>query len=438
MTDDNTSTNRITIRLPKFDFVYFLALEIHYLAIIGFSVFGLLISGTSFLTGTAEDIYRFWLALLGAVLAYFFSREKVLIPILILLAAIQHWLIPLVLGVFGSEETRDWRELSALGSGTALPTGYQSTMFIADLALIFAIVALAVSKPDESLRILKSVARAPKKFSTWLATPLSSVKPGQLFLGIGLAVQVFYVLLLFAIGITTQLFYFDSRSMEEKVALGFGVILAISLAVARWDRGKLIALGIATTVWNILVFPIIVNALAVQGLPRGWSFLLNRALDARLSDLGSVLDVSNTINGLAQFVVVAALVLIGIFAIVGRYSAAVGRWFDARHLEVYGSRPPTIGTESPREVSVMAVLSLIFAFVSPIIGLILAYSARNTIVHSQGRKTGLELTIAAAIISWFFILAIVGLVFLSALAPLLGIPNALDLFWELIFSALEN
>ena len=438
MTDEKTSTDRITIRLPKFDFVYFLALEIHYLAIIGFSVFGLLISGTSFLTGTPEDIYRFWLALLGAVVAYFFSRDKVLIPILILLAAIQHWLIPLVLGVFGSEEARDWRELAALASSGAFPTGYQLTMFIADLALIVAIIALALSKPEESLQLLKSIALAPQKFIKWLGNPVTSVKPGQLFLGIGLSVQVFYILLLFAIGITTGIFYIDSNSMEEKVALGFALVLAIALAFARWDRSKLIALGIITTAWNILLFPIIVNALAVQGLPRGWSLLLNRALDARLSDLGSVLDASSTINGLAQFVVVAALVLIAIFAVVRRYSAAVARWFDARHLEVYGSKPPTIGSESPREVSVMAVLSLIFAFVAPIIGLILSYSARNTIVHSQGRKTGLELTIAAAIISWFFILAIFGLVFLSALAPLLGIPNALDLFWELLFSALEN
>jgi hypothetical protein len=428
MTDEKTSTDRITIRLPKFDFVYFLALEIHYLAIIGFSVFGLLISGTSFLTGSAEDIYRFWLALLGAVVAYFFSRDKVLIPILILLAAIQHWLIPLVLGIFSSEETRYWRELSTLGSGGAFPTGYQSTMFIADLALILAIVALAVSKPKESLKILRAIVLVPKKLSKWLTTPLSSVRPGSFFLGIGLSVQVFYVLLLIAIGLTTEIFYIDSDSMEEKVALGFAIVLAVALAVARWDRSKLIALGIITTTWNILIFPIIVNALAVQGLPRGWNFLLNPALDARLSGIRSVLDVSSTINGLAQLGVVVSLVLIAIFAIVRRYSAAVATWFDARHLEVYGSRPPTIGTDSPREVSVMAVLSLIFAFVSPIIGLILAYSARNTIVHSQGRKTGLELTIAAAIISWFFIFVFTAFLLSWLLGIFIGVPGLLELF----------
>lgn len=436
MTDEQTTTERITIRLPKFDLVFFLALELHYLAIIGFSLFGLLNSGTSFLSGTAEDIYRFWLALLGAVVAYFFSRDKVLIPILIFLAAIQHWLIPLGIGVFASSDAKNWRELASLPSGATFLTGYQSAMLVADIALLVALIGLVLSRPKQVLQLLKVIALSPQRVASWVARPLESMKPGQLLLGIGLSIQVFYVILLYAIGITTRILYTDSGSIAENVALGFSLVLAIALVLARWQRSKLIVLAIVTSIWNFLIFPVILNSLEIQGAASAWRFLIEPNSDARFRTLTPVLEISSTMNGLSQAVVLVALVLIALFAIVRRYAAAVARWFDARHLEVYGSRPPVIGSESPREVSVTAVLSLIFAFFSPIIGLILSYSARNTIVHSQGRKTGLELTVAAAIISWFFIFIVGGLIFLSALAPVLGIPSALDVLWQIIFSPL--
>lgn len=438
MTNDRNSNERILVRLPKLDVVYFIALEVHFLAIIGFSVFGILRSETSFLTGSIEDVYRFWLALLGAVVAYFFSRHPIVIPALVALAAAMHWIIPIVLWLFAESSAMGWRDWAAIPSGGDFPTGYQTALLLADIALIAALLALISAKPKQTLAVLRSASAFPLRLFDWVRNPAVKRQPGQKFLGIALSVQVFYVLVLFVVGLTTELFFVDSETLDDKVMLGFALLLAAALIMARWRRLHLIAIGLFSLTWNWVLSPIFFNALSMQGLPQVWSSFTQPSSSRKLFGVAPTLELLNLVNLAALMTVLVTLILIAIFAIVRKYSAAVARWFDARHLEVYGRSPQPISPDEPREVSVTAVLSLIFAFVAPLIGLILSYSARNTIVYSKGKKTGLELTVAAAIISWFFIFVLGSFFLLIAAAPLLGAPDAISSFWSLIFDALDS
>jgi hypothetical protein len=74
-------------------------------------------------------------------------------------------------------------------------------------------------------------------------------------------------------------------------------------------------------------------------------------------------------------------------------------WVDARRVAIYGAEDH--GGDQPTRVSVLAVLALIGSLVFPVLGLVLAYAARNDFVVAKPRKSGVDLAVAATILGWF-------------------------------------
>jgi hypothetical protein len=130
-----------------------------------------------------------------------------------------------------------------------------------------------------------------------------------------------------------------------------------------------------------------------------------------------------------MLVAVVSVVFVVAKSIVQAYATRVKSWIDTRMAELYEDDMARKAPVEPRTTSLMAVFSLIFAFVFPFVGLILAHSARNEIAISRGTKYGTEMTIAAAVISWLFIGTYVVLILsLFIFLPLLGLGGLGFLF----------
>lgn len=67
------------------------------------------------------------------------------------------------------------------------------------------------------------------------------------------------------------------------------------------------------------------------------------------------------------------------------------------------------------KTNTLAIVSLVISFFIPIVGMILAYSARREIDASQGTQTGRGLTTGAIVLNWIWILSIVLIVFSTGL-----------------------
>jgi hypothetical protein len=78
---------------------------------------------------------------------------------------------------------------------------------------------------------------------------------------------------------------------------------------------------------------------------------------------------------------------------------SIDSWVDARRVAIYGAEDH--GGDQPTRVSVLAVLALIGSLVFPVLGLVLAYAARNDFVVAKPRKSGVDLAVAATILGWF-------------------------------------
>lgn len=423
----------LTIKLPSLEVITFLVLEIYFLGTLIFSVFGLIQGRTNFLFGSLEDVSRFWLALALGILVYFFARNKQVLLGASIVVAILHFVMPLSLQLFASA-VETWRNLASLGSGTWVPTGFQTSMFLMDLAFILLLAAVIAAYPTKSYQVARWIILAPVRLARYLGAGWQASRLGEKLLGIGLSVYLINLLILFGIGLLEGFMYIDGRTLDDKARVVFAVLLAIALIVAAWSRGPLIGLTIIVLVWEIVVLPLLTVLALNFNLLSAWQGLQNAAYNAVSPVTWSAIGASNLAREGSLFGLALTLSVIAGFKIVRHYANNVSAWFDARHLEVYGKNPTQPSDDEPRDVSVMAVLSLIFAFIFPIIGLILSYSARNSIVYSKGRKTGLELTIAAAIISWFSLIVIGFLVFTWVVAgSLLAIVGPFNWLSELIY-----
>jgi hypothetical protein len=124
----------------------------------------------------------------------------------------------------------------------------------------------------------------------------------------------------------------------------------------------------------------------------------------------------------AILVAIVSVLFVFVQMAIRAYASRVKLWIDKRIAELYKDEINKKGFDEPRTTSILAVFSLIFAFVLPIVGLILAHAARNEIAISKGAKFGTDMTIAAAVISWVFIgtsavLVLALFVFLPLLDP---------------------
>lgn len=434
--DRSNSGTGVTIRLPGVDVLFFLVLELHFLAAIGFSVFGLVRGRTNFLFGSFEDISRFWVSLILAVLVYFFSRNRVILLSVSGVVLLQHVIIPLGSQILAGE-AESWRDLAELGSGGLAPTGFQTAMFMMDLSLVLLIGVLIASYPSVASRIARAIALSPIILARRIIAGWRSSKLGERILGIALSLYIFNVLVYFGVGLLGGYLYLNGPTIDDKARVLFTVLLAVALAAFPWRRGAIIWLSLVTLLWEIVLVPLvtILSYYSLNGLS-DWNLIGNGFVEADFRVFLPAIQASQSVRGLLLFSVALVLVTIGGFKIVRHYAKNVSAWFDARHLEVYGTNPTKPSTDEPRDVSVMSVLSLVFAFIFPIVGLILSYSARNSIVYSKGRKTGLELTIAASIISWFGLIVSAFFIFVwVASSTFLAFVEPASLI-ELIFSSI--
>lgn len=135
------------------------------------------------------------------------------------------------------------------------------------------------------------------------------------------------------------------------------------------------------------------------------------------------------IQSLIGFLLPVLLLWIGaisIGSVVRRRSRnRINSWIDERRVAIYGAED--VGGDGPRRVSILAVISLIAALVFPVLGLVLAYAARNDFVAAQPRKSGVDLAVAATILGWFGLG--VQLLFVSATlaGSILDGPNPIEL-----------
>lgn len=125
----------------------------------------------------------------------------------------------------------------------------------------------------------------------------------------------------------------------------------------------------------------------------------------------------DAIDGLHSLALSLA-VLVGIWVVaeglILQYKKRVMAWAEARSDHYAGLDLPAAGPEVKQQVSTLAVFGLIFAFLIPVVGLILSYAARNDIVLSKGHKTGFDMAVTASIIGWALLLVqILALVFLT-------------------------
>lgn len=435
MTENNKQpgSTSLTIKLPSLEVLTFLVLELYFLGTLIFSVFGLLRGRTNFLFGSLEDVSRFWLSLALGILIYFFARNKQVLLGASIVVAILHFVMPLALQLFASD-VETWRFLASLSSGTWVPTGFQTAMFLMDLAFILLLAAVIAAYPTNSYQVARWILMAPVRLARYLGAGWQASKLGEKLLGIGLSVYLINVLLFFGIGLLEGYLYLDGRTLDDKARVIFAVLIAIALVIAAWSRGPLIGVAIIVLVWELVALPLLAILALNFNMISAWQGLQNAPYSAVSPATWSAIGASNLAREGSLFGLALTLFVIAGFKVVRHYANNVSAWFDARHLEVYGKNPTRPSDDEPRDVSVMAVLSLIFAFIFPIIGLILSYSARNSIVYSKGTKTGLELTIAAAIISWFSLIVIGFLVFTWVVAgSLLAIVGPFNWLTELIY-----
>lgn len=202
MTENNKQpgSTSLTIKLPSLEVLTFLVLELYFLGTLIFSVFGLIRGRTNFLFGSLEDVSRFWLSLALGILIYFFARNKQVLLGASIVVAILHFVMPLTLQLFASD-VETWRFLASLGSGTWVPTGFQTAMFLMDLAFILLLAAVIAAYPTNSYQVARWILMAPVRLARYLGAGWQASKLGEKLLGIGLSVYLINVLLFFGIGL---------------------------------------------------------------------------------------------------------------------------------------------------------------------------------------------------------------------------------------------
>ena len=156
----------------------------------------------------------------------------------------------------------------------------------------------------------------------------------------------------------------------------------------------------------------------------------------------SALYSSTNLNLVSQFLQGIALVVPILLIWVAVLSVAravrarardrINSWIDSRRIAIYGAEDHS--EDLPTRVSLLAVFSLITSIVLPILGLVLAYAARNDFVAAKPRKSGVDLAVAATIIAWFGLGVQLLFVIVAFAAGLVGSPDPLELVFGL-FSA---
>ena len=198
------------------------------------------------------------------------------------------------------------------------------------------------------------------------------------------------------------------------------IVFLVVTAVSVSSRGALLTVGVAS--YAIVKFGL--DALAVDLFEQSDRFLNGLMSSVYVAPIGEFLAI-------ISFLIPILLIWIAVISIASvvrrRGREKINAWVDERRAAIYGAEDTN--ANAPTRVSILAVVSLIAALVFPVLGLVLAYAARNDFVQAQPRKSGLDIAVAATIIGWFGLG--VQLLFVSASlgATLLGGPEPLDLLF---------
>lgn len=199
----------------------------------------------------------------------------------------------------------------------------------------------------------------------------------------------------------------------------FIVFLAVT-AVSVSSRGALLTVGVAS--YAMVKFGL--DALAVDLFDQSDRFLNGLRSSVYVAPIGEFL-------ALISFLIPILLIWIAVISIASvvrrRGREKINAWVDERRAAIYGAEDAN--ANAPTRVSILAVVSLIAALVFPVLGLVLAYAARNDFVQAQPRKSGLDIAVAATIIGWFGLGVQLLFVSASLSATLLDGPEPLDLLF---------
>jgi len=200
------------------------------------------------------------------------------------------------------------------------------------------------------------------------------------------------------------------------------IVFLVLLLVAIRSRALIIGLALV----SYLVTLLNIDGVLVETFDQVDRFSGSLANTSSLRPLDGVI-------GLLQVLLPVVLIWVVVLAIArvvrARARNRIETWVDARRTAIYGVEDH--GGDQPTRVSVLAVLALVFAIWFPVLGLVLAYAARNDFVSAKPRKSGVDLAVAATIIGWFglgaqlflaifwiFVSAVLGLDFLDFVGEL--------------------
>lgn len=382
---------------------------------LGFLIFGIFAGNIDPLSPSIETASRLSLALISLIVAADLIQGKNVLTLTgwpIAMAILSFLVYPT--GVL-SEPNPSWTSLSQLASDGI--SGYQTLNLLISFSLVFPlIVAVAlrkriteqVEKGSLDAGVIKFWSAYKKRFNdSGLFTKLAGV-----FL-IAWAVTGIVVLVS---GMISGLVSLTNGSWDGLVSLvvAVGAIYLTLRSGWKWNRIAWLV-GIAA-VWFFLLGAQVLNLSSpTSGLP---ALYFNPAISAL-----------RTVEELTLLLAVVSVVFVLAKSLIQAYATRVKSWIDTRMAELYEDDMARKSPVEPRTTSLLAVFSLIFAFVFPFVGLILAHSARNEIAISRGTKYGTEMTIASAVISWLFI-GLYAVLFLAlfVILPILGL-NGLGLLF---------
>jgi hypothetical protein len=342
-----------------------------------------------------------WLRPLAAIVVgagLWFLRSK---SVLILLISLLPWLGGFLAAATVELLQGDIDRWVMLSEASSRPT---SIAVVAGIEFFSLLIAFLVSATWLFAKLIAS--RLPegsiaRKLSDWMLSPLGSAGQGARRLPIAMRTsEKILAAVLFAVVIALLL------KWAEPFSSGYFQITYENgeFPADQWLRLFFILLILALTI-VALGIPVLLPAIALLAVV--WSAFLEVPLvvifagQDRLMNYGSV--VFSSLSTLATFTLAIAF-LVAAWVVVGHlvldYKRRVMAWAEKRTDHYAGVDLPVAGSDVRQQVSVLAVLGLIFAFLVPIVGLVLSYAARNDIVVSKGHKTGFDMAVTASIIGW--------------------------------------
>jgi hypothetical protein len=375
----------------------------------GFAVFSVI--ADDFATSNlVEAILRLVLASVSLVVALLMFRQYNLMTLAawpVILAITHFAVVPSGL-LAGSGST--WAELTDQGYGTNI-TGYETFNTLILVSIVLALVAVVVFR--KKLTAQSTDDRVDKAVIEFWAQYKSRFMTAGVFTklaGVALIVWAVSELTILLTAVSYGFLSISDGSWETLASVLIATSFAYLTLRSGWKWNLVAWLVVAAGIWVYVISGLVLELYSIQsGLAEGFF--------PELSPLANVSSIS-------IFIAIVSVLFVFAQMAIRAYASRVKLWIDKRIAELYKDEISKNGFDGPRTTSILAVFSLIFAFILPIVGLILAHAARNEIAISKGAKFGTAMTIAAAVVSWVLMGAFAFLV----LAAFVLLP-LLDTYW---------